>query len=761
MTAPLSFAARLRRQLIEPHPALEPESQSRARLLSILLLNLLLVTIVYELWYSTGTPVLGRAISNSKLLFIIGGQAFLLVTYWLSRTRYYQSAAAFFVIISSAAMYVSVILYSHTELDSAWLLLGLLTCSLFFSSRVTLFLLLATCMGVLIKPQIAPTSPWFHIEDTEFFLISMGLVIVGIAEVRQQDARRLEAQARALARHTKTMEALYATSLEINSQPNIPTLLNTITQRAMELLDTHSSGLYLVRPAEQMLELVAGCNLPEEYMGAKLKIGEGISGRIAQTGQPLAVEDYQRWEGRSKIYENTDFRRVLGVPMKISGQVIGVINVTDNQRNKPFSEAEIQLLNLLADQAAIAVENARLYEKVQKHAEELERRVAERTEQLEETNHDLQRALMARQKFLARASHELRTPLNAVLGFAQIMEMDNLAPRQKTSVQHILKAGRALLDLVNHLLDLTSLETGQISFSLEAVDLCEIIGKSIELMRPLTAERNIQLRAAPPPAEARVRADPRQLEQIILNLLSNAIKYNRDGGSVTVDCEARPNNRWRINIRDSGAGLSAEQCARLFIPFDQINANPAPESGAGLGLPLSKQLAESMGGNVGVESVVGEGSVFWVELPRIATAKETPQLSANTSAAVSAPNRVALYIENNPANLQLVEQILVYRPEIKLIAAMQGRLGLDLAREHQPDLILLDLNLPDLPGSEILRALQSDPRTRDIPVVVISEGAIPRQLERLMEFGAKTHLAKPMDVQKFLEILDELLQERK
>lgn len=764
MTSPsTSELLRLWRRLTEPHPAiLEPAHRSRARLLSAVLIGLIGATAMYEIWYATAAQPMIPVWFDRKFLLVLGGLAFLLITYKMSRARAYRRAASLFVAATNILMLFFIAVAPDSALDTAWLLLGLLACSLFFSPRTTVLFLAATCLGVFILSRLVSPPSWFDIFDAEIFLVIIGLLVVAVAAVRQQDQTRLEEQARTLVKHetalayqAQTMEALYAISLEINSQPDMPALLDTLTRRVTKLLNAQISGIYLLNPAEKILELVAAHNLPKKYLGVKLQMGEGLAGQVAESGLALVVDDYQHWAGRSRIFEEVNFGYVLSVPLKIGERVLGVIDVADDQRIDPYGEPEIQLLSLLADQAAIAVENENLHDEVKKYARKLEQRVTERTEQLEITNRELQEALAAQQEFFSRASHELRTPLHAILGFAQVMEMAELSQRQKANLQHILKAGSDLLEIINHLLDLTRLETGQISFSLEPVAVCEVIREAFEVMQPLAAGRGIQLRMAGLPSEAYVRADHYRLGQVMLNLLSNAIKYNPEGSTVVLDCEARPADRWRINIRDSGPGLSAEQCAGLFSPFNRLRTDHPIETDSGLGLSLSKRLVEAMSGSIGVESVLGEGSTFWVELPRVESSMIQFTEIETTPVPMSAST--VLYIEDNPANLKLLEQILVYRPEVKLIAAMQGRLGLDLAREHQPDLILLDLDLPDLPGIQVLLMLRADPRTQAIPVVVISADATPHQIERLLASGARAYLTKPMDVQQFLETLNKIL----
>ena len=374
---------------------------------------------------------------------------------------------------------------------------------------------------------------------------------------------------------------------------------------------------------------------------------------------------------------------------------------------------------------------------------------------------EAERANLAKSEFLSRMSHELRTPLNAILGFAQLLEMNALGPGQQESVDHILKGGRHLLELINDVLDISRIESGRMALSLEPVSLKEIMDETVGLMRPLAADRKIKIASAP---EARwhVMADRNRLRQVVLNLLSNAVKYNREGGLVAVSCESTADGRVRINIRDTGPGIPQEKMARLFVPFDRLGAGHSATEGTGIGLALSKGLVQLMGGEVGVESTVDEGSTFWVSLQLAEDPAKAVQLVPDAPSAVAAATipqqpRTVLYIEDNLSNLQLLQRILATRPGIKLVEAMQGRLGLDLAREHHPDLILLDLQLPDLSGEEALLRLQAEPETRQIPVVVISADATRDRAAHLLASGARAYVTKPLDVREFLAILDDVL----
>jgi PAS domain S-box-containing protein len=376
---------------------------------------------------------------------------------------------------------------------------------------------------------------------------------------------------------------------------------------------------------------------------------------------------------------------------------------------------------------------------------------------------EAERANRAKSDFLSRMSHDLRTPLNAVLGFAQLLDMDNLTPDQRESVAQILEAGRHLLGLMNEVLDISRIESGNLSLSPEPVAVAEIIDQVVKLMRPLGAPRQIEVQALPSAAQDRyVRADRQRLNQILLNLMSNAIKYNRHGGRVTVSCEDTGRGRVRINVTDTGAGIRPEKLELLFTPFERLGAEQMGVEGTGLGLALSRGLAEAMGGQLGVTSEVDRGSTFWIELGSATPVREDAAQPQDTQTrvqpSIASVTGTILYIEDNASNVRLVERLLKQRrPGITLLHAIDGTVGLNMALEYKPDLIFLDLHLPDTPGDEVLRWLWEDTRTRNIPVAVLSADATLSQSRRLIATGAKAYLTKPLDVSKMLALIDERL----
>jgi PAS domain S-box-containing protein len=376
---------------------------------------------------------------------------------------------------------------------------------------------------------------------------------------------------------------------------------------------------------------------------------------------------------------------------------------------------------------------------------------------------EAERANLAKSEFLSRMSHELRTPMNAILGFAQLLEMDELNTEQHQGIEQILKGGRHLLELINEVLDIARIEARQLSVSPEPVSVAEVALETLDLVRPLAAERGIRFENSISPTGCHVTADRQRLKQVMLNLLSNAVKYNREGGMVRLSCKPVADGKARFEVSDTGTGIAPQNIDKLFMPFERLNAEGSGIEGTGIGLSISQRLVELMSGDIGVQSIENQGSTFWVELPQAEDLLEIFERTENAAPIADetfadGAARTILYIEDNLSNLRLIERILVRHAQTRLLSAMDGRRGLEMAREHRPDLILLDLHLPDIQGDEVLQRLRAETGTREIPVVILSADATQRQIDRLYAAGAVGYLTKPLDVGRFLHVVEETLQ---
>ncbi|MDD5578479.1 MAG: ATP-binding protein [Methylobacter sp.] len=397
-------------------------------------------------------------------------------------------------------------------------------------------------------------------------------------------------------------------------------------------------------------------------------------------------------------------------------------------------------------------------------AQKLAEQVETATAQLETAKSMAEKASLAKSDFLSSMSHELRTPLNAILGFAQLLEAGTPPPTavQTVRLHQIIKAGWYLLDLINQILDLALIESGKISLSQEPVSLSDVMRECHAMIEPQAQQHDIKLNFIPFDTTWFAYADRTRVKQVLINLLSNAIKYNREHGTVEVKCTSSSPERIRISIKDSGAGLSPEKLAQLFQPFNRLGQENGAEEGTGIGLVVTKQLLELMGGAIGVESTVGVGSEFWSELIRDVT---PPLAVGNLLPAELVPPaqeharlRTLLYVEDNPANLMLVEQIIECYPYLRMLSAADGNLGIALARAHLPDVILMDINLTGISGIKAMKILREDPETRHIPVVALSANAMPRDIEKGLEAGFFQYLTKPIKIKELMNALGDALK---
>lgn len=403
--------------------------------------------------------------------------------------------------------------------------------------------------------------------------------------------------------------------------------------------------------------------------------------------------------------------------------------------------------------------NEELATALQQRTVQMEVDILRRSQDLHDANARLRAASDAKNDFLSRMSHELRTPLNAILGFAQLLEMEPLDVRQLDFASQIAYAGRHLLGLIDEVLDITQIESGQLRLSLEPVHVQDAIDAAVRMVQPLADARSVRvsdhLSAV---GDQHVRADFQRLQQVFVNLLANAVKYNREGGDVRLSFDEVTPGRARIIVADTGIGIAHADLSLLFAPFERLGADCTDVEGSGLGLAVTKHLVEAMGGTIDVESRLGQGTSFSVELPLCASSRvpvDDKRRSPIVTAERSAARRTVLYVEDNLSNVRLVEEILRDRQEVSLLIATSGARAIQLARERLPHVVLLDLHLPDMSGEDVLRELRLDPRTASTCVVVLSADATPANARRLIAAGATEYMTKPFDISTLLRVISQ------
>ncbi len=478
-------------------------------------------------------------------------------------------------------------------------------------------------------------------------------------------------------------------------------------------------------------ELIARAAVLSEEFGVTIRPGfEALVFKAQRVIEDIAELTYVRKDGsRFPALVSVTALRDAG------GKVIGYLLIgTDNTANK----------------------------RVEFERQQFEQKLQEKNMELEAARAAAEKANLAKSEFLSSMSHELRTPLNAVLGFAQLMASEVPAPplHQQRSIDQILKGGWYLLRLINEILDLAMIESGKVTMSHESMSLSDVLQDCQDMIEPQAAKRGIKMSFPKLGKLYYIHADRTRVKQVMINLLSNAIKYNTPGGAVIVQCIAQGEERVRVSVKDTGAGMSPQHLAQLFQPFNRLGQEDSGEEGTGIGLVVTKQLVELMGGTIGVESSVGVGTLFWVEFEASASPvlalDDVDQVALTRQARMPgiSTQPVLMYVEDNPANLALVEQLIARRGDLKLLTAVDAHLGIELARAYLPDLILMDINLPGMSGYGALRALREDPLTRHIPVLALSANAMPRDIEKGMEAGFFRYLTKPIRVHEFMDALD-------
>lgn len=582
--------------------------------------------------------------------------------------------------------------------------------------------------------------------------------------IRTDITARKEAE-EALVRLNRALTALNACNEALVHIASESDLLNEICRICVEMGGYQLAWVgFPVDGAAKMVRPVAMAGFEQGYLenaaitwSADDERGRGPTGSAIRSGQHCLVQDVStdasmlpwRIEAIARGYN-----AVISLPLHLENGNNGALTVYSSTTGG-FDQAEIGLLEELAGNLAYGIKALRLVEARKRDEQELLR-----------AKEAAERANSAKSAFLARMSHELRTPLNAVIGFAQLMKSDPaepLTPSQQESMQHILQAGWHLLALVNEVLDLSRIESGKMSLHLEVIELNAVVSECVALVSPLSTERRLRIEDRIGGCDHHfVKVDRTRLKQVLINLLSNAVKYNHDEGSITLTCDRTEAGWLRVGVADSGAGIPDDRLDELFIPFSRLDADQTQVQGTGVGLAVAKRLVELMGGRIGVSSKVGEGSLFWLELPELAVKEPVPdaieEMVVRTLRKTHS-GRSLLYIEDNAANTELVASILKRRrPDIALLTAESAEQGLELARKERPDMVLMDMNLPGMSGMEALGVLREDAVLSGIPVVAVSADAVPHDIDLALEAGFADYITKPIKIDGLLDAIDRQLR---
>ena len=598
----------------------------------------------------------------------------------------------------------------------------------------TLLVLLSVGVIALLRADNDDRAAVFILASIGFLLCFLGgLLVLAKRQVRLAAAREAAMPAVPLLKAGALQDAIF-NSVNFSS-------IATDAQGVIQIFNVGAERMLGYRAADVVDKLTpADISDAQELIVRAGALSDEFTTAIAPGFEALV---YKAMRGIEDIYDLTYIRADgTRLPALVSvtalhgpdGRLIGFLLIgTDNTARKQV-EAEQALLD---------------------------QRLRETNAELQAAREAAEKANRAKSEFLSSMSHELRTPLNAVLGFAQLMASEVPAPpaHQQRSIDQILKGGWYLLRLINEILDLATIESGKVTMSQEPMSMIDVLQDCKGMIEPQAAKRGIAMTFPRFDKAVYIHADRTRVKQVMINLLSNAIKYNASGGSVIVQCLATDSRRVRIRVKDTGSGLSADQMAQLFQPFNRLGQQDGGQEGTGIGLVVTKQLVELMGGTIGVESAVGVGTVFWVEFESAqAPALENIEEAALDRRVLAAPEAseqlTLLYVEDNPANLALVEQLIARRGDLKLVTAIDAYLGIELARAYVPDVILMDINLPGMSGYGALKVLRDDPLTAHIPVLALSANAVPRDIEKGIEAGFFRYLTKPIRVREFMEALD-------
>jgi signal transduction histidine kinase/ActR/RegA family two-component response regulator len=562
----------------------------------------------------------------------------------------------------------------------------------------------------------------------------------------------------------------------ITSTFDVRMSMNAVLSRARKLLAVDAAVVWQLEPARAELEYSAGSGFHTNTISTtSLQLGEGLAGKVALEQRPVQIPsaiDGSEDPFLTRFLKEEAFVFYCGTPLIVKGKVLGVLEVY----NRSWVERDpdwLDFFSTLAGQTAIAIDSAQLFENLQHSNLELEKRVAERTAQLNQTNTELEHANHAKDEFLANMSHELRTPLNSILGIAELLleqKRDPLSDQQQKSLQLIETSGRHLLDLINDILDLSKIEAGMLDYYPQNFSVDEICRASLSFVRGQALKKAITLTYHNQDDTADLFADPRRLKQILVNLLANAVKFTPEGGEVTLLVESETEqNVIRFSIIDTGIGIAAEDMGRLFQPFVQLDsALNRQQAGTGLGLALVQRLTDLQGGSIHVESEPGKGSNFTILLPwrmEGTVQPETVQMTVEATVEQESPSpepsktqATILLAEDNVANfLTIGEYLESHGYEVKI--AHDGLEAVQMAQETNPDLILMDIQMPGMDGLEATRRLRADPRFASTPIIALTALAMPGDRERCLAAGATEYMSKPVSLKALLQTISKLLDQ--
>lgn len=549
------------------------------------------------------------------------------------------------------------------------------------------------------------------------------------------------------------LRALRDTAFE--GEGGLDALLAEAITLAGETLETDAGSVIECLPEPSHFCWRASYGGQPAAVGTVVDLGGGVASMADYilAHAPLVVSDLRletRFRAPDSLLERGMRSSIATVIYTEGKSPFGIMSM-HSRRLRQFTADDITFLQAVANVLAAAITRQRVEVQVQ-------RALA----QASEARQTAEKANEAKSLFLSRISHELRTPLNAILGFGQILEISELDEPQTASVKYILQGGRHLLALIDEVLDLARAESGELRLVCSQVNAGRLAQECLDLVARLAQAREVTCRVEVGSFPCTLWCDESRLRQVLLNLISNAIKYNRTGGEVVVACETMPGGRQRLKVSDTGLGLSSEEIQHLFVPFDRLAQAYGEVEGTGLGLVISRRVAEAMGGSLGLESEVGRGSTFWIELPGAepeeAEGSSAVQADESSAPPVAAGRIRVLYIEDNASNIQVMQSLLAKcRPQWEFLFAKNGISGLERVRQDAPDLILLDLHLPGLAGDRVLAELRADATTKEIPVIMLSADATPHSRARLLAEGASDYLTKPFQLDRLLARFDHFL----